>query len=101
MLSDRSYMQSDYPRNTTSAVTWLISAMVAVFVLQFVFLRWFGLGESFENALALTVPNIKAGRVWTVFTYSFLHSTENLLHIVGNLLGIYFIGRVLEPMLGS
>ena len=101
MLSDRSYMQSDYPRNTTSVVTWLISAIVAVFVLQFVFLRWFGLGDSLENALALTVANIKAGRVWTVVTYSLLHSTGNLLHIVGNLLGLFFIGRILEPMLGS
>ncbi|MEO7599474.1 MAG: rhomboid family intramembrane serine protease [Opitutus sp.] len=101
MLSDRSYMQSDYPRNTTSAVTWLISAIVAVFVLQFVFLRWFSLGDSLENALALTVSNLKAGRVWTVVTYSLLHSTGNLLHIVGNLLGLYFIGRVLEPLIGS
>ena len=100
MLSDRSYMQSDYPRNTTNAVTWLISAMVAVFVLQFVFLRWFNLGSSLENGLALTVSGVKAGKVWTLLTYSLLHSTANLLHIVGNLLGVYFIGRVLEPMLG-
>ena len=100
MLSDRSYMQSDYPRNTTNAVTWLISAMVAVFVLQFVFLRWFNLGSSLENGLALTVSGIKSGKVWTLLTYSLLHSTANLLHIVGNLLGLYFVGRVLEPMLG-
>jgi membrane associated rhomboid family serine protease len=101
MLSDRSYMQSDYPRHTTNAVTWLISAMVAVFVLQFVFLRWFNLGTSFENGLALTVAGFKTGKIWTVLTYSFLHSTGNLLHIVGNLIGLYFIGRVLEPILGS
>ena len=100
MLSDRSYMQSDYPRNTTTAVTWLISAMLAVFVLQFVFLRWFNLGSSLENGLALTVSGIKSGKVWTLLTYSLLHSTANLLHIVGNLLGLYFVGRVLEPMLG-
>jgi membrane associated rhomboid family serine protease len=100
MLSDRSYMQNDYPRNTTNAVTWLISAMVAVFVLQFVFLRWFNLGTSLETGLALTASGVKAGKVWTLLTYSFLHSTTNLLHIVGNLVGLYFIGRVLEPMLG-
>jgi len=101
MLSDRSYMQSDYPRNTTNAVTWLISAIVAVFVLQFVFLRWFSLGDSFENALALTVPNIRAGRFWTLFTYTGLHSTVNILHIVFNVLGLFFVGRALEPVLGS
>jgi membrane associated rhomboid family serine protease len=101
MLSDRPYMQSGYPRNPTNAVTWLISALVAGFVLQFVFLRWFSLGDTLENALALSVSNIQAGRIWTVLTYGFLHSTDNLLHIVGNVLLIYFVGRVLEPMLGS
>lgn len=100
MLSDRSYSQSDYPRRTTTAVTWLISAMVAVFVLQFVFLRWFNLGHTLEDSLALTVPGILSGKIWTLVSYGFLHSTGNLLHIVGNLLGLYFIGRVLEPMLG-
>jgi membrane associated rhomboid family serine protease len=101
MLSDRSYMQSGYPRQKTSAVTWLISAMVAVFVLQFVFMRWFNAVASFENSLALTVSGFQAGKIWTLLSYSFLHSTNNLLHIVGNLLGLYFIGRVLEPMLGN
>lgn len=101
MLSDRSYMQSGYPRHTTNAVTWLISAMVAVFVIQFVFIRWFNLGGSLENNLALTVTGFQSGKIWTVLTYGFLHSTSNLLHIVGNLLGLYFVGRVLEPMLGS
>lgn len=101
MLSDRPYMQSGYPRNTTSAVTWLVSAIVAVFVLQFVFLRWFNLEGALENALGLTVANVKAGRVWTLFTYGLLHSTSNLLHVVGDLVILYFVGRILEPMLGS
>lgn len=101
MLSDRNYMRDDYPRNATSALTWLISAIIGTFLLQFVFLRWFKADEAFESLLGLTVANIKAGKVWTLFTYSFLHSTGNLLHIVGNLLGLYFLGRVLQPVLGS
>ena len=101
MLSDRSYMQGGYPRHKTTTVTWLISAMVAVFVLQFVFMRWFNAGAAFETSLALTVSGFKAGKIWTVLSYSFLHSTSNLLHSVTNLLGLYFVGRVLEPLLGS
>jgi len=101
MLSDRSYMRDDYPRHSTNALTWLISAIVAVFLLQFVFLRWFNADAALDNLLALTVTNIKAGKIWTLFTYSFLHSTANLLHIVANLLGLYFLGRVLQPMLGG
>lgn len=100
MLSDRPYMRDEYsPR--TSALTWLISAVVAAFVLQFVFLRWFSTGGALEGLFALTVDQIKAGKIWTLFTYSLLHSTGNLLHIIANLLGLYFLGRVLEPMLGS
>ena len=100
MLSDRSYMQSQYPRQTTNAVTWVISAVVAGFVLQCVFLRLLNLGHIIEEALALTVAGIKAGHVWTLLTYGLLHSTTNLLHVVGNLLMIYFLGKVLEPLLG-
>ncbi len=100
MLSDRSYMRDDYPRNGTSVVTWLISAIVAVFVLQFVFIRWFN-SDALEHTFALSAANIKAGKIWTLFTYNFLHSTGNLLHIVANLLGLYFLGRVLLPLLGS
>ncbi len=101
MLSDRSYMQDDYPRNQTSTLTWLISAIVAAFVLQFVFLRWFKLDTTLDRYFALTAENVREGKIWTLFTYSFLHSTGNLLHIAGNLLGLFFIGRALEPMLGS
>lgn len=102
MLSDRSYMRDDYPRESTSMLAWLMSAMVAVSVLQFIFrgpLAQFN--GVLENLLALTVANIKAGKIWTLFTYSFLHSTTNILEIVFNLLGLYFIGRALQPTLGT
>jgi membrane associated rhomboid family serine protease len=101
MLSDRSYMRDDYPRNSTTVLTWLISAIVAVFVLQHVLWRLFNAEGTLANLLVLTPDNIKAGKIWTLFTYSFVHSTSNFLHIISNLLGLYFIGRVLEPLLGS
>jgi membrane associated rhomboid family serine protease len=93
-------MRDDYPRQRTSVVAWLLSATVASYVLQFVFLRWFGAGGMLESLFALSVPNLKAGKIWTLLTYGALHDTSNLLHIVANLLGLYFLGRVLEPMLG-
>lgn len=101
MLSDRPYMRDDYPRNATPIYTWLISAIIASFVLQFVFPRWLGLDQTLERYFALTAENVRSGKVWTLFTYSFLHSIGNVLHVVSNLLGVYFLGRVLEPMLGS
>lgn len=101
MLSDRAYMRDHYPRERTSVLAWLISAIVAGFVLQLVFERILQMPGAMEHYFGLSTAGLRAGRVWTLVTYSFLHDTGNLLHIVGNLLGLYFIGRVLLPMLGA
>ena len=94
-------MRGDYQRPTTTVLPWLISAIVAGFLLQIVFLRWFGAGLEFQNLFALSISGLKTGKVWTLVTYSFLHSPANLLHIVGNLLGLYFLGRELLPVMGD
>ncbi|MCF7688563.1 MAG: rhomboid family intramembrane serine protease [Cephaloticoccus sp.] len=101
MLSDRSYMREDYPRPKTSVVVWLIAAIIATFLLQTIFLRWFGAGREFTNFFALSESGLKSGKVWTLFTYAMLHSPANLLHIVCNLLGLFFLGRELLPMMGE
>jgi membrane associated rhomboid family serine protease len=101
MLSDRSYMRDSYEARRTSVLTWLISAIAAAFVLQNVFARWFGTGFAFERLLGLTADGLRAGHVWVLLTYGFLHPTGNLLEILGNLLALYFIGRELVPMLGG
>ena len=85
MLSDRSYMRSDYPQPKTSVLVWLIVTIIAAFILQMICLRWFGVGREFVSFFAVTVDGIKAGKVWTLLTYGFLHDTDNLLHIVANL----------------
>ncbi|MEZ5414382.1 MAG: rhomboid family intramembrane serine protease [Opitutaceae bacterium] len=101
MLSDRSYMRDDYRPPKTSVVVWLIAAIVAGFLLQTIFLRWFGVGRTFVDLFALSVDGITSGKVWTLLTYSFLHSPSNLLHVIANLLGLYFLGRELLPVMGS
>jgi len=101
MLSDRSYMRDSSQPPKTSVLVWLMVAIVAGFLLQTIFLRWFDAGQGFTNLFALTIAGIKSGKVWTLVTYSFLHSPANLLHIVGNLLGLYFLGRELLPIMGD
>lgn len=104
MLSDRPYMREDsqgYRAPGTSVLTWIIVAIIAGFILQNIFLRWFNAGSLFNYNLALTIEGIQAGKVWTLLTYSLLHSPGNLLHIIGNLLAIYFLGRELVAMLGE
>jgi membrane associated rhomboid family serine protease len=39
--------------------------------------------------------------VWQLLTYGFLHSVEDLSHIVTNMLMLYFMGGMLEEMIGS
>lgn len=94
-------MRDDYRRNQTSVVVWLIAAIVAGFLLQNIFLRWFGVGQAFTEYFALSIDGLQSGRVWTLLTYSFLHSPSNLLHVIANLLGLYFLGRELLPLLGE
>jgi membrane associated rhomboid family serine protease len=101
MLSDRPYMRGDYPRQSTSVITWLIAATVAMFALQCVFQIWLGAGGQLERMLGLSPGGFRAGRVWSLLSYGLLHDSSFLLHIVGNLLGLFFLGRILEPLLGA
>jgi membrane associated rhomboid family serine protease len=96
MLSDRSYMRSDYPRQTTSALTWILCATVAGAVLQIAFRNWGG--DAFARMTALSPAGLAHGRVWTLVTYVLLHG--GLLHLLFNCLGIFFLGREVVPLLG-
>src|SRR4051812_9855357 len=101
MLSDRSYMRGDYPREKTSVLIWLICAVVAGFLLQVgLSYLWPNGGQSLVNELSVSVENLRRGHVWALFTHSLLHDQQNLFHIGVNLLGLYFLGRELLPVLG-
>ncbi|MBS0664634.1 MAG: rhomboid family intramembrane serine protease [Verrucomicrobia bacterium] len=101
MLADRPYMRETYSQEKSSVLAWLISATVAGFVLQNVATRVFSGAGSIEHFFGLSIGGLKSLRLWTLLTYSLLHDTGNILHIIGNLLGLYFVGRTLLPMLGA
>ena len=94
-------MREEYQRERTSALTWLVSAMIAGFILQLVmgssFVRS---GGRFEELFALSPSALKAGWGWTLLTHSLLHSTQFIVHAIFNFLVLYFLGRELLPMLG-
>lgn len=97
MLSDRSYMRSDYPRQYTSALTWVLCATVAGAVLQWTFAQWGN--NAFAHATAFTASGFLQGRIWTPLTYVLPH--EGLLHLAFNCLGLFFLGREVVPLLGD
>lgn len=102
MLSDRPYMRGDYPLRTTSVVIWLISALVAAFVLELILQSpWLGAwGPALVSQFPLTIGSLQNGHLWTLLTHSLLHSAANPLHILFTVLTLGFVGRELEPQLG-
>lgn len=109
MLYDRPYMRQapgDEPRAAkASMVTTLLVITIGIYVLQQVLNVFFPGSAGRGNFLlsdwfALSGENFRQLKVWTVLSYGFLHSTQTFLHILGNMLGLFFIGRILEPILG-
>jgi membrane associated rhomboid family serine protease len=95
-------MHADDPRRSTPVVIWLVSALLAAFVLELVLLSpWLGAsGAAVMHYLPLTIEGMRSGHVWTLFTHSLLHSTDNPFHILFTVVGLIFIGRELEAVLG-
>lgn len=108
MLYDRPYMREspeDFAPSKTSMVTTLIVITVAVFVAQQVMNVFFpGFGGSdnrfMSDWFALSGEHFRELKVWTILSYGLLHSTAGFFHILGNMLGLYFIGRIVEPLIG-
>src|SRR5690606_19785289 len=104
MIYDRPYMQDDYRPRQAPILKWILLGTIAIFILQNVFDLWFSqnpfLTTFFGRFFALTPGNIAGGKVWTLITYAFLHDPGNLLHILGNMLVVFFIGRMVLPVLG-
>lgn len=102
MSSDRDYMRHDYPHRSTTALVWLVATIVAAFVLQLILLSpWFGSGAALISQLVLTIPGLQHWHLWTLLTHSLLHSTSYPFHILFTILGLVFVGRELEPVLGA
>lgn len=75
----------------------LIAVNVAIFVFQ-TFLSPVALG-TFETLFGLSLEGLQAGFWWQFFTHAFLHA--NWLHLLFNMLGLWFAGRIVERVIGS
>jgi len=96
---DRDYMRDESRRapagpSTWSVVIWLIVVNVGAYLLNNLLFYnptrdWFG----------LSIEALASGRVWTLLTYQFIHA--NLWHLIANLLGLFFLGRLLLSLIPS
>ncbi len=106
MLDDRQYMRTPY-RPAWSMTTILCVTLIACYIVQMLLERLsFGGGERIltgeefvRSYLALSVDGLAQWRVYQLITFQFLHG--GLLHLLGNLIGLYFFGRAVEDILGS
>ncbi|AHF92610.1 putative membrane protein [Opitutaceae bacterium TAV1] len=106
MLYDRHYMRDSGRRSPLSAVGWVLVVIVGVFLLQILSQRLFNYnprGYSQEDPLSafarLDGYAIRHWHVWTYLTYAVLHG--GILHLLLNSVGLFFIGRTVETVLGS
>jgi membrane associated rhomboid family serine protease len=81
----------------TPAVKWLIVATVAVSIL--VPLSGREIGGAIETLLAFCPGALRQGRVWTLFTYTFLNPDPFMLILAG--LSLWMMGGSLEAMWGT
>ena len=92
---------------------WLIIINIIAYVIQLLtrqqvhveFARELGIrppmGPSpFTEWLLLNVPDVLTGQVWRLLTYAFLHSPDNLWHIVFNMLFLWWFGTEVEDIYG-
>ena len=69
-------------------------SMMAICVLMYVVTS---VSPSLKASLSL-VPATLASRPWTILTGAFLH--HDFMHILFNMLSVYWVGRAIEPVMG-
>jgi rhomboid family protein len=99
MLEDRDYMrQPDYYRPQLSFTVALIVVNTAVFLAELIAFNNPRGADFIDNYLALSLEGLGHGYIWQLLTYQFLHG--GWLHLIFNMLTIFFFGRPVEMAIG-
>jgi membrane associated rhomboid family serine protease len=96
MLDDRTYMRTQY-RPAWSMTTILLIAVFACFIVQSILGAIYG-PAWLDYWFALSTAGIRHGLVYQLITFQFMHG--GWLHLLGNMIGLYFFGRAMEESLG-
>jgi membrane associated rhomboid family serine protease len=97
MLDDRPYMRASQ-RQYWSMTTVLLVSLAACYLVQY--LMELQLGEPRISALfALSLDGLRAGKYYQLITFQFMHA--GIWHLLCNMIGLYFFGRMVEEMLGA
>jgi membrane associated rhomboid family serine protease len=74
---------------------WLIAVNVVCFLVQLIDSR-----GTFTETFWLTEGDVLSGQVWRLLTYAFLHDPGAVLHIVFNMLFLWWFGSDMEDLYG-
>ncbi len=75
----------------------LMGANLALFFADEIYIHYHG--SSLLPLLALSRHGLSEGEWWQILTYAFVHG--NLLHLLVNMLALWFTGPLLEELLGG
>jgi membrane associated rhomboid family serine protease len=106
MIEDRDYMrQPEYRDPMFSGFRWswtmvLIAVNLLVFVLMEIEAAYNpeGLVKMYQYC-ALSNEGLGHGYIWQFISFQFLHAGP--MHFFGNMLGLFFLGRIVEHMIGG
>jgi membrane associated rhomboid family serine protease len=109
MLSDRDYIRNTpqrgqpdlTPRLPKTPLGWVIFANISIFILQQLQVGFHpvSVGGNLAPSMGFEGAHLSSPRIWTLFTHQFVH--VNLMHLLVNLLMIWFTGRRIQGALGA
>lgn len=86
---NRDYMRDESHGSRGGPATWgLIPWLIAINCAVFLFTL---LIQGLDRYLALSVPGLKSWLLWTPLTFQFTHA--DIIHLLFNMVGLYFLGR--------
>lgn len=93
------------PNNSHIQLILINVFVFAVLAVLMVFSRWFGFDAFFlsvHNQFSLPSEFMEfITRPWTLITYFFTHNLMGIMHILFNMLALYWFGKLLVSYLGS
>jgi membrane associated rhomboid family serine protease len=93
-ISDRDYVRTSSRSAAAGGfgwdvIGWLIAVTIVVFVLQLL------IHPAFTRAFDLRPSAVLHGQIWRLLTFDFLHSVNDVWHIIVNLYVLYLAGQKL------
>jgi membrane associated rhomboid family serine protease len=106
-IYDRDYVRREGPSflgtftERGRVCRWLIGINVIAFIVQILTVSTGAFSEiHFTEWFQLDVERVLHGQVWRLLTYAFLHDPNEILHIVFNMLFLWWFGSDVEDLYG-